>query len=133
HFAQEVQRFFRPEFVNRLDHIIPFAPLNAATLRQIAARELGLVRRRDGLALRRAVLNVDAPVLDFLTEKGCDTRYGARPLKREIERRLLAPLAEKLNTYSPDSLVTANADVSGGELKIGATALPGEDSASAAY
>lgn len=128
HFAQEVQKFFRPEFVNRLDHVIPFATLDSTHLRQIAAREMALVKRRDGLLLRRAVLNADDAVLDLLTEKGCDPRYGARPLKREIERRLIAPLAEKMNSYSADSLVNAGVSVRDGALSIQATARPDENS-----
>ncbi|HYG74077.1 MAG TPA: AAA family ATPase [Planctomycetota bacterium] len=133
HFTDEVQRFFRPEFVNRLDHILPFAPLNAKTLRQIAAREIELVRQRDGLLLRRAALKVDDAALDFLTARGSDTRYGARPLKREIDRQLLAPLAEKLNSYAAESLFIAEAGIGEGGLKINASARSGDESDTAIY
>jgi ATP-dependent Clp protease ATP-binding subunit ClpA len=103
HFLQAVQRFVRPELFNRIDRIVPFSPLDAGTTRRIVERQLGLVQERDGIRHRGVVLGVSEEVADWLANKGHDPRYGARPLKRAIERELLAPLAERMNGYTAET------------------------------
>jgi ATP-dependent Clp protease ATP-binding subunit ClpA len=109
HFLKEVRAFVRPEFFNRLDRIVPFTPLDEATVLQIAHRELEKIMRRDGIYYRGVTLDVSDEVTGYLTAKGYDVRYGARPLKRTIERELLVPLAEGLNRQSAD--ISLRADV----------------------
>jgi ATP-dependent Clp protease ATP-binding subunit ClpB len=82
---------FRPEFLNRLDEITVFHPLAKAQLRKIVDLQVALVRKR--LEDRNLRLEVDAAVLDRLGEEGYDAVYGARPLKRLIQRKLQNPLA----------------------------------------
>lgn len=122
HFTAEVRRFLRPEMFNRLDAIVPFSPLDRDTVLRIARRELSLISRRDGLLFRKVALRIDDGVAAFLAEKGFEPHYGARPLKRTAEERLVTPLAERLNSYT-DELPLAGevtADHGGLNVKIGA-------------
>ncbi len=100
HFTAAVKNVVRPEFFNRIDQIVPFFPLSRAAVRQIADRELDLVRRRTGLASHHLELDVEREYLDRVIDEGYDPRYGARPLKRAIERRILIPVANVLNATS---------------------------------
>ena len=97
HFTRAVRDFLRPEIFNRIDHIVPFLPLDRKTVEQIAARELKLVEQRDGLLRRGVALRTSPQALEILARRGYDAHYGARPLKRLIERELLLPLATELN------------------------------------
>jgi ATP-dependent Clp protease ATP-binding subunit ClpC len=103
HFKKAVEAALRPEMFNRLDRIVPFAPLAAEIIRQIADREWQKVQARDGVRFRGLKLEADKTLLDHLAAKGFDPRYGARPLKRAMERQLLAPLAQQLNRYASDT------------------------------
>lgn len=109
-YARQVQAFLRPEMFNRIDSIVHFAPLEEATLLAIARNELRLAEERHGLRSRRLPLAIDDAVVARLAEIGYEPYYGARPLKRAIERHLLAPLAAQLNRYAADErLETATA------------------------
>ncbi len=91
-----VQQFFRPELVNRIGHIVPFAPLTRDEVRALAQRELGQVLMRSGITRRKVQVDIDRGVIDVLAEAGYDPKFGARPLKRAVERHILAPLARFL-------------------------------------
>ncbi|MGE3851735.1 MAG: AAA family ATPase [Planctomycetota bacterium] len=118
HFTAEVQRFLRPEMFNRIDRIVPFLPLSEATVRGIAERELDLVRARDGLRYRGVQLQVDTGVAAHLAVAGYDPRYGARPLKRAVERQLLAPLAEELNDSSTTNSLNVRVRLVGERIDV---------------
>ncbi|MBI2424052.1 MAG: ATP-dependent chaperone ClpB [Candidatus Hydrogenedentes bacterium] len=91
-FVREVLRsHFRPEFLNRVDDIVIFHPLTRAALRGIVDIQLKLVEAR--LAERDLKLSITDSVRDLLVKEGYDPVYGARPLKRVIQRRILDPLA----------------------------------------
>lgn len=105
HFLEAVRRFFRPELFNRFDAIVPFQPLERDVLRSISDMQVSALRTRDGLMFRDRGWDMEAAVLDELVHRGFDPRYGARPLKRAIERELLAPLAEQLNAVAPERAV----------------------------
>lgn len=100
HFQKKVEQFFRPEFVNRLDRIVPFAPLDLDAIKQIAAREMELVRQRFGIVDRPLTWDIRPGAMNYLAQAGYDPRYGARPLKRVVTRELVRPLAKKLNEQS---------------------------------
>lgn len=95
-FADAVRRFVRPELLNRIDAILPFESLDAARIRAIASREVGLALRRDGLRQRAIEVQLDPAAVDALAANGFDAQLGARQLKREIEAQLIVPLAEAL-------------------------------------
>jgi ATP-dependent Clp protease ATP-binding subunit ClpC len=90
----EVDRFFRPEFLNRVDDLIYFKPLNREDLKHIVDINLNDVFAR--LAKKNIKLVVDDPVREFLLEKGYSVEFGARPLRRAIERYVEDPLSEEL-------------------------------------
>ncbi|GAA6757541.1 ATP-dependent chaperone ClpB [Thermus oshimai] len=91
---RELQRHFRPEFLNRLDEIVLFRPLSKEQIRQIVEIQLANLRAR--LGERRISLELTEAAKDFLAERGYDPVFGARPLKRVIQRALETPLAEKI-------------------------------------
>jgi ATP-dependent Clp protease ATP-binding subunit ClpB len=91
---QALRQHFRPEFINRLDEIVVFQRLGRAELRRIVDIQLRLVTER--LARRDLVLEVSDEAKDFLGEIGWDPTFGARPLKRAIQKHLEDPLARKL-------------------------------------
>ncbi|MBN9501009.1 MAG: ATP-dependent chaperone ClpB [Armatimonadetes bacterium 55-13] len=91
---EEVRAFFRPEFVNRLDDVIIFRSLGANEIKQIVRIQLSQLMQR--LEERRIELNLtDAAYLELATA-GFDPVYGARPLKRAIQRDIMNPLAQQI-------------------------------------
>ncbi len=92
----EVRKFFKPEFLNRLDDIMVFHYLEPAHVRAIATIFVDELVRR--LAQRKIEVLVDEAVLDKLAADGFDPVFGARPLRREVERQLENPLAMKIVT-----------------------------------
>jgi ATP-dependent Clp protease ATP-binding subunit ClpC len=93
----EVKRFFKPEFLNRLDDVIVFHYLEPKDVRAIAAMFVDELVRRLAATRKVEVLLEDA-VLDKLAADGFDPVYGARPLRREVERQLENPLAMRIVT-----------------------------------
>jgi hypothetical protein len=77
----------------------------------VVERQLELIRQRDGLKYRRVTFQVSDQVIDYLLEHGFEPRYGARSLKRVMERDLLAPMAEKFNRYAGDTVLHAECSV----------------------
>src|SRR4051812_6350521 len=90
----EAKRQFRPEFLNRLDDIIVFRSLTKPDLIQILDLEVKKVMER--LKGKKLELVLDEKAKDFLVEKGYDPTYGARPMRRSVERFLEDPLAEEI-------------------------------------
>jgi ATP-dependent Clp protease ATP-binding subunit ClpC len=97
---RELSRFFRPEFLNRLDRIIQFRPLSLQVAEQIARREVDLVLHRSGIRRRHLVVDIDPEVVSLLVREGYSPHFGARPLKRTVERLLLLPLARAISSGS---------------------------------
>jgi ATP-dependent Clp protease ATP-binding subunit ClpA len=128
HFTDEVRAFVRPELFNRIDRIVPFSPLNHAMIAQIARRELSLVQQRDGIKLRGIDLQLTDDAINHLIKKGYDIRYGARPLKRAIERELLAPLSAQINSYLAQVPLEAIGDTDGNGLTVDVRGATGRDS-----
>jgi ATP-dependent Clp protease ATP-binding subunit ClpC len=91
---EEAKKAFRPEFLNRLDDIIVFNSLNKPDLIEILDLEIQKVMGR--LKAKKIQLELDAKAKDFLVEKGYDPNYGARPMRRAVERYLEDPLAEEI-------------------------------------
>ena len=89
----EAKRTFKPEFLNRLDDVIVFRSLTKPDLVEILDLEIGKVKER--LKNKNIQLTLDDKAKDFLVEKGYDPNYGARPMRRSVERFLEDPLAEE--------------------------------------
>jgi ATP-dependent Clp protease ATP-binding subunit ClpC len=88
----EAKKHFRPEFLNRLDDLVVFHMLEKKDLNQIVDLEVNKLVKR--LAEKEITLTLTAEARDFLSEKGFDPAYGARPMRRAVERFLEDPLAE---------------------------------------
>ena len=97
--AEAAKRKFAPEFMNRIDKTIVFHPLRSEQLEQILEIELGMVQQRVlETAKGRFLFRVMPAARQFLLREGTDLKYGARHLKRAIERRLVYPIANLLST-----------------------------------
>jgi ATP-dependent Clp protease ATP-binding subunit ClpA len=97
--AEAAKRKFAPEFMNRIDKTVVFHPLRSEQLEQILEIELGMVQQRVlETAKGRFLFRVTQPARDFLLREGTDMKYGARHLKRAIERHVVYPLASLLAT-----------------------------------
>jgi len=99
---RRLNQIFRFEFLNRFDRIVHFHPLTRVHIRAIARRELTDLSQREGLLGRRLHVDVDAEVLDWLVAHGYHPHYGARFLRREIERSVAGTLAEFIVKNQPD-------------------------------
>lgn len=92
---EEVKRLFRPEFLNRIDDIIVFHPLNMENIREIAGIMTASIAGRTKEQMN-ITLTVDSSARDYLAEKGYDEKYGARPLRRTIQTMIEDRLAEEI-------------------------------------
>jgi len=90
----EVEKHFRPEFLNRVDDTIVFRSLTPEDLRRIVNLEIGKVRKR--LAAQDMALKVTEAAIDLLIQSGYNPEFGARPLRRAIEKHIEDPLSEKI-------------------------------------
>ncbi|MFN6130854.1 MAG: ATP-dependent Clp protease ATP-binding subunit [Planctomycetota bacterium] len=90
----QIERVFRPEFLNRLDDVIIFRHLNKEDLKKVIDFELGKVRER--LRERGFEIELTEEAKEFIIKQGSNLDYGARPLRRAIEQRIEDPLAEEL-------------------------------------
>src|SRR3954451_8695524 len=91
---KEIERFFRPEFIGRLDDVIVFKPLNRQNLESIVEFELRKVTKR--LVDHGLKIELTAEAKEFLIDKGTNTDFGARPLRRAIEQHVEDPLSEEI-------------------------------------
>jgi ATP-dependent Clp protease ATP-binding subunit ClpB len=109
-----VGQHFRPEFINRVDDLVVFHPLDRAQIRLIAEIQLGMLRKRLENAGLEMVITDEG--LDLLAEAGFDPVYGARPLKRAIQQKIENPLAQKILAGDFSAGQTVNIDVEDGEF-----------------
>jgi ATP-dependent Clp protease ATP-binding subunit ClpC len=91
--ARELERSFRPELLNRIDRTVVFQPFERGQMRALLDKELASALTRRGLRERPWAVELDDSAYEFLIDQGFSPALGARPLKRAVERHLLAPLA----------------------------------------
>ena len=111
-----VQAHFRPEFINRLDDIVVFHPLDLAQIKSISRIQMAGLEKR--LAERGIRLEVSDRALDLLASVGFDPVYGARPLKRAIQQQLENPLASKILAGEFGQGDTVRVDAEAGALRF---------------
>jgi ATP-dependent Clp protease ATP-binding subunit ClpB len=117
--AEAAKRKFAPEFMNRIDKTMVFHPLRSEQLEQILEIELGMVQQRVFEAMRgRFLFHVMPAAREFLLSEGTDLKYGARHLKRAIERHLVYPLASLLATEQVDLGDVLSIDWDGSETGL---------------
>lgn len=104
---ESLKHYFRPEFLNRLDEIIIFDILSPETIRNIVEMQVEEVEKR--LATKDIVLSVNTEVYDYLATEGYDPKFGARPLKRIIQSKILTPVA---------SMMVGQGMLKGGTVKV---------------
>ncbi|HSJ34456.1 MAG TPA: ATP-dependent chaperone ClpB [Acidimicrobiia bacterium] len=113
---EAVRGHFRPEFLNRIDDVVVFTRLSRQNLREIVEIQLGHLRER--LTDRRIHLEVTAAAADLVAEMGFDPVYGARPLKRVIQKQIADPLAIALLEGRFDDGSTVTVDAKDGDLVL---------------
>ena len=118
----EVEKFFRPEFVNRLDEVIVFQPLTKGNMSAILEVQLKEVRER--LLEKGLALELTAEARDHIIEKGTNLDFGARPLRRAVERMLEDPMSELIlrDDFKGKDLVRIT--LVGEELRFEAVEIP---------
>ena len=112
-----IAKYFRPEFVNRIDSIVMFNPLNAENIQAITIQELHELKQREGFTKIGLKLEFSEKLLNHLASVGFDERYGARPLQRAIEREVVAPLAQWILGNPRMKNIVLKVDYEGG-LKV---------------
>ena len=111
-----LKNHFRPEFLNRLDDVIIFNPLTRETIREIVEIQLKQITNR--LALKDIVLETAPAALDYLTQCGFSQEYGARPLKRLMQNKLLNPVAEFIISRKVDQGGVVEVTIKNGEPTV---------------
>ncbi|WP_143290436.1 AAA family ATPase, partial [Chlamydia psittaci] len=100
-----LRQYFSPEFINRIDEILPFVPLTTEDIVKIVGIQMRRVAQR--LAERRISLSWDDSVVLYLSEQGYDSAFGARPLKRLIQQKIVTLLSKALlkGDIQPDTSI----------------------------
>jgi ATP-dependent Clp protease ATP-binding subunit ClpA len=133
HYLAEIRRFFRPELFNRLDDVVVFAPLTREQLGHIVVRELAKVSARGGFGRLGVTLDVSPGAQEQLATWGHEPKYGARPLKRALERHLVVPAAAHLAAHPPPTSARLEVALEGQALAFSLhPAAKGVDSATRA-
>ncbi|HKX00779.1 MAG TPA: AAA family ATPase [Bryobacteraceae bacterium] len=98
--VEAARRKFTPEFMNRIDKVVVFKPLGQAELRKVLGLELGILQQRilNSATTTPFVFSLTEPAKDFLLREGTDVKYGARHLKRAIDRALVHPMSNLIAT-----------------------------------
>ncbi len=109
-------KFLRPEFVNRVDEIITFKPLEKETVQTIAAIMMGDLQK--ALAQRSVELTYDQGVLGYLAEQGYDRKFGARSLKRAIQRQVEDEIAQQMIDYYDQEIKGIHCSLADGKIIV---------------
>lgn len=122
-FLEIVRQNLRPELLNRIDEIIPFLALPPEVILSLAQAEVAGLADRPGLRHRQVHLFLGEDVAQLLAEQGYHRLYGARPLKRTVEQKLVGPLGHQLNRYPLDLELRVDIQRQGERLDISVIAL----------
>jgi DNA polymerase III delta prime subunit len=117
------EKFFKPEFFNRLSRVVPFERLSREDVQKIANRLIEDVLNREGLVRRGVKLVVANTALNLLVEAGYHPQLGARALKRTLERRVTAPIAARLSATPADQPLIVFINDDHGRIKVDACSL----------
>jgi ATP-dependent Clp protease ATP-binding subunit ClpB len=112
--AEALREYFRPEFLNRVDEVVEFEPLTREQLAEIV--ELQLARLRTRLAERGISIELTEAAKEALADAGWDPTYGARPLKRALQRMVENPLAMRILEGEFSDGDAVRVDAQNGEL-----------------
>lgn len=115
-----VRRHFRPEFINRIDEFIVFSPLDKAQIKEIVRIQAKRVAKR--LAERKMYLELDEYAVEWLADRGFDPVFGARPVKRAVQKELENIIAKALlrGEFQEEDTILVSAGAGGLQLSRGA-------------
>ncbi|MEZ5055962.1 MAG: AAA family ATPase [Saprospiraceae bacterium] len=122
-YQKAIKNYFRPEFINRIDKVVMFQPLNLEQIQKIARLQINELLQREGFVRRTTILNIPSNVLEWVSERGFDPKMGGRSLKRQIEKDLTALSAEALIQTSTSNPIIFEIYLENGVLKPGITVL----------
>ena len=114
--SSELTKYFKPEFLNRLDEIITFNKLSKEDLKEILSKIIEEIEHR--LIDINVKINLSDSAINYFIDNGYDEFYGARPLKRLVNNKLETIIARKLINNEIKSNTTINVDYANEELKI---------------
>ena len=114
--SSELNKYFKPEFLNRLDEIITFNKLSKEDLKEILSKIIEEIEHR--LIDINVKINLSESAINYFIDNGYDEFYGARPLKRLVNNKLETIIARKLINNEIKSNTTINVDYVNEELKI---------------
>jgi ATP-dependent Clp protease ATP-binding subunit ClpC len=126
-YVQAAEKFFKPEFFNRLDRVVPFERLTRADVNRIAQGLIQNIFAREGLVRRKCILQVDERAMESIIDAGYNPQLGARALKRMLERQLTQPVASKLATLKPDAPTIISVYKAKDEIAVTVDALQGAE------
>lgn len=115
---KQLEQVFRPELINRFQHIVRFFNLTKTQVKKIAQRELRGILEREGIVSRNLIVETTDEVLNKTVEHGYDQNYGARALKRELQRRIVLPIATYLLENNVDSGAIIKLDSDQGQTRV---------------
>jgi ATP-dependent Clp protease ATP-binding subunit ClpC len=115
-YQKEVKKFFRPEFINRIDRIVVFNPLQMDHILEIARLQIQELLQREGFLRRTTMVNIDPKALEWVAKRGFDSQMGGRALKRQIEKDLTSLTAEQLISSKADQPVFFDIFLEDGKL-----------------
>ncbi|MEO1711886.1 MAG: AAA family ATPase, partial [Bacteroidota bacterium] len=124
HFQNAIKKHFRPEFVNRIDQIIPFQALDQQSIERVVTRELEQLLRREGIRNRRLEIQMDPIAISWLGQHGYSKKYGARYLQRIMREQIATPLAKMINQSDIDDQLIATIKVIDNRLELNIEADP---------
>ena len=113
---QEIKNYFKPEFINRIDEIITFNSLEKDIMKEIVRLQISNLCQK--LLKRELELVIDEKIIDYLSEKGYDPSFGARPLKRSIQRNLETPIADWLLRNQVNGKTKIRANFNGNKVLV---------------
>ena len=98
-YRKACEDFFRPEFLNRIDKILPFENLKDEDIEQLVQLQIAKIIKRDGFIERSLMLSIDRKALMEMTKKVIDKKYGARSLKRQLEKNIVEVAGKQLSSF----------------------------------
>ncbi len=122
-YRKQVEKAFRPEFINRIDQIAVFRSLELPHILRIARLQIRELLQRDGFVRRTTILNISKSALEWVARRGYDSKMGGRALRRQIEKDLTTLSAEQLLLSSSDNPIIFNIELKDDHLSPNITSL----------
>ncbi len=110
-YFKALRKIFRPEFINRIDQVVVFSPLQKEHIKGITRLQINQLLQRDGFIRRTTIVNITKAAMDWVAERGYDKHMGGRALRRQIERDLTALTAEQLIRLRSDQPIILEVDL----------------------